>query len=164
QYRDDGFGIWKGSIESLLSFVKELNSFHSTIKFTVTHGKSINYLDLTISISDEGYLTTETFYKPTDSFAFLHSSSNHPTHCLNNIGLSQAIRHTRNCSSFSTYIYHSKFLLHNLLLKGYKFNTVLKKIRQVKYQKRKKLLSYTSKKPLTRTPFILHFNKNMPKI
>lgn len=164
QYRDDGFGIWVGNEKSLLSFVNELNEFHPTLKFTITHGTTLNYLDLTIGISEDGRLTTETFYKATDSFSFLHSASNHPTHCLNNIGLSQAIRHARNCSSFSTYIYHSKFLLYNLLNKGHNFYTVNKKIRRIRYQKRKEFLSYTTKKSLTRTPFILHFNKNMPKI
>lgn len=164
QYRDDGFGIWKGNPEELLSFVNELNQLHPTLKFTVTFGKKIDYLDLTININDYGNITTETYYKPTDSFAYLHKESNHPKHCIENIALSQAIRHTRNCTNFSTYLYHTHFLKHNLIQKGHNYRNVSQKIRKIKFNKRQKLLNYTKSRTLTRTPLIITHNHNMPNL
>lgn len=164
QYRDDGFGIWQGPTTELLKFVEKLNQMHPTLKFTVTYGKQIDYLDLTISINNFGSISTETYYKPTDSFAYLHSESNHPKHCITNIALSQAIRHIRNCSNYSTYLFHTQFLKHNLIQKGHNYRSVTQKIRKVKFYKRTQLLNYTKQRKLTRTPIIVTYNQNMPNI
>jgi hypothetical protein len=164
QYRDDGFGIWQGDIKNLFDLVDWLNQQHSTIQFTLTHGKSINYLDLTVSISPYGHLTTETYYKPTDSHAYLHTLSNHPRHCLENIALSQTIRHLRNCSNYSSFLYHSQYLKHNLLQKGHDFHLISQKIDKIKFNTRKRRLNYTKPKINSRTPLIITHNHNMPNL
>ena len=164
QYRDDGFGIWTHGIDKLEKFVSYLNTLHTTLKFTLTHGSSISYLDLNLSINQHGQVTTDTYYKPTDTFAYLHASSNHPKHCLNNIGLSQSIRHIRNCSNYSTYTYHSHFLKYNLTQKGHNYHMVSNKIRKLRYRNRAALLKYSNPKRLTRTPLIVTHNRNMPDL
>ena len=49
RYIDDIFLIWTDSIDNLHTFLKELNSFHSCLRFThqLSSG-SIDFLDLTI--------------------------------------------------------------------------------------------------------------------
>ena len=164
QYRDDGFGIWPHGLDKLVLFVETLNLFHPTLKFTLTHGRELNYLDSNIRINNNGQIHTEIYYKPTDSFAYLHADSNHPQHCMQNIGLSQAIRHIRNCSTFSSYQFHTHFLKHNLIRKGYPPHLISRKIAKIKYNQRPNLLKYKKTKRLTRTPLILTFNNNMPPI
>ena len=164
QYRDDGFGIWTHGLDNLFLFVDTLNLFHPTLKFTLTHGRSLNYLDLIIRIDDQEHIQTETYYKPTDSFAYLHAESNHPKHCMENIGLSQAIRHIRNCSTFSAYQYHTHFLKYNLIRKGYAHHKVSLKISKINYRQRPTLLKYKKTKRLSRTPLILTYNNKMPPI
>ena len=51
---DDIFLIWKSGEESFHSLIQHLNSFHSTIKFEVTHStKSVNFLDTTVYITPQ---------------------------------------------------------------------------------------------------------------
>ena len=77
QYRDDSFGIWLHK-STLSNYINHLNSIHPNLKFTLTFGKSIQYLDLNISLTTWGTLATETYYKPTDTFQYLDAESNHP--------------------------------------------------------------------------------------
>ena len=164
QYRDDGFGIWTESQEALFEFVNNLNHLHPTFKFKLNYGKQLNYLDLNIKLNSNGLLTTETNYKPTDSFAYLHAKSNHPSHCLDNIGLSQSIRHIRNCSNHSTYLHNIHQLKYNLTRKGHDFKLVSKKVSKFKFQMRAQLLSYSKPKRLQRTPLVITYNKGMPSL
>jgi len=124
----------------------------------------LNYLDLTLKINNYGNISSETFYKPTDSFAYLHPESNHPKHCSENIALSQSIRHIRNCSNFSSFIFHTRFLKFNLLRKTYNYNQISRKMSGIHFRNRKTFLSYRKRKRLTRTPLIVTYNKTMPNI
>ena len=47
---------------------------HPTIKFTADWSKTINFLDVTVSIA-EGVIETDLYVKPTDSHQYLLSSS-----------------------------------------------------------------------------------------
>ena len=77
QYLDDIFCIWTEGFDRLQEFYQYLNSFHSTIKFTMEFSKEqINFLDAKIS-QKEGTLQTDLHCKSTDTHQFLHFRSCH---------------------------------------------------------------------------------------
>ncbi len=97
RFIDDIFLIWTYGEESFHSFVQHLNSFHSTIKFGVTHStKSVNFLDTSVYITPQNTFQTTLYIKPTDRTPLLHHGSHHPNTC-NKQGLiySQMLRYRR---------------------------------------------------------------------
>ena len=77
RYIDDIFFIWEYGEESLKEFINEINSFHSTIKFTAELSKEkVNFLDVEVTLKD-GVLPTDLFVKPTDIHQFLDPTSCH---------------------------------------------------------------------------------------
>ena len=164
QYRDDGFGVWNLGLPKLLAFLDYLNSLHPTIKFTMNFGRSIDYLDARISIDPFNRFKSETFYKETETFEFLHPSSNHPHHCKNNIALSQNIRHLRLNSSPNSFLHHANLLRYNLIKRGYSARIVDRKMRIYNFKHRSNLLKYKKRTPLTRVPLILTYSSLLPNI
>ena len=83
--------IWQHGEDELKMFLKKLNNFHPSIKFTCEYscGK-VNYLDVQVIVR-EGKLIT-------DSHQYLDPSSSHPYHCTKSILYSQALRINRICS------------------------------------------------------------------
>ena len=165
QYRDDGLGVWTHGETALQSFLAHLNTLHPTIKFTINYGRSVDYLDSRISIDPFGRLKSETYFKDTETFEFLHPSSDHPSHCKINIALSQNIRHLRLNSSPRTYLYHSKLLRYNLLKRGYDAKTIARKMSIYNFQHRSQLLQYKKKNnTLKRVPLVLPYSSLLPNL
>ena len=93
RYIDDIFFIWTGTIESLKSFLKHMNSVHPTIKFTAKYSKhEVNFLDTTVKKHQNGSLSTDVYQKPTDNPAYLHKKSAHDHKLKQSIPYSQALR------------------------------------------------------------------------
>ena len=85
RFIDDYLIFWSGSEEQLLAFMAKINTMHDTIKFTCSYNlkeRSTNFLDLKITISDEG-ITTTLYRKETDRVQFLLPTSCHPAHTFN---------------------------------------------------------------------------------
>ena len=164
QYRDDGFGVWTHGPAALESFRDYLNSLHPTIKFTLNFGRTIDYLDLRLTLDKYGHIQSETFYKETETFEYLHPLSNHPPHCKQNIALSQQIRHIRNCSTRSSFRHHTLLLKHNLVKRGYKKMLVNRKMRAHSFMDRPQLLKYKRRAPMLRTPLILPYDHCIPNV
>lgn len=128
RFVDDIFFIWKGDEQSLKHFLQFCNNYSeahnmkSFIKFTYVYStKSVNFLDTTISINQDGSLTTELYSKPTAAYQYLHQSSYHEPHLIKAIPKSQFIRIRRICSSLVKYHYHvGKFISH-FVKRGYKY-------------------------------------------
>ena len=164
QYRDDGIGIWPHGQERLIEWFNQLNQEHPTIKFTIDYGRSVHYLDLILKLDDRHGIKSETYNKPTDTFDFLHQKSNHPPHCGENIAISQAIRHARNCSNYSSYQYHTGMMKNSLIKRGYSHKTVEDKTASIQYKKRNTLLKYKTKTRMDEglVPLVIPFAKGMP--
>ena len=80
RFIDDAFFIWTDSEENLERFLKELNGFHSSIKFTFKKSKTnVNFFDVVIKIKN-GRLSTDLYSKPVDSYQYLHYTSYHADH------------------------------------------------------------------------------------
>ena len=81
RYTDDIFFIWEHGEELLKEFLNEINSFHSTIKFTADWSKEkVNFLYVEVTLNN-GVLSTNLFVKPTDKHQFLDPTFCHPYYC-----------------------------------------------------------------------------------
>ena len=98
RYIDDFVGATSSSREELNQFINSVNSFHPALKYTWEISEnSLAFLDIKLSINDNG-LSTSVHYKPTDSHNYLLHSSSHPQHVKNAIPFSQFLRLRRLCS------------------------------------------------------------------
>ena len=80
RFIDGAFFIWTDSEENLERFLKELNGFHSNIKFTFKKSKTnVNFFDVVIKIKN-GRLSTDLYSKPVGSYQYLHYTSYHADH------------------------------------------------------------------------------------
>ena len=94
RYIDDCVGATSSSREELNQFINSVNSFHPALKYTWKISEnSLVFLDIKLSINDNG-LSTSVHYKPTDSHNYLLHSSSHPQHVKNAISFSQFHRQT----------------------------------------------------------------------
>ena len=76
-------------------FLSLLSSMDNAIKFTLEDSETIslnsrnieriNFLDISIILDENGVISTDIYYKPTNSHDYLHYDSFHPKHTLENI-------------------------------------------------------------------------------
>ena len=152
RFIDDIISIWSGTEEELLDFLTFLNSFHSTLKFTaeyrtLTHKvtikwkdnqnivkktplgnlrpRSVDFLDTTIWINENGKFVSDLFVKDSDRVTYLMPQSCHPSHICKNIPYSLGYRLLRICSSETDFKKRLHELSLNLQTRGYK-NKVIK--------------------------------------
>ena len=93
RYIDDIFMIWTEGLDNLKIFIDYLNNIHSTIKFTSSHcSTNIPFLDVNVSLTDDGNISTDLYTKPTDKHQHLLYSSCHPLHTKKAIPFSLALR------------------------------------------------------------------------
>ena len=146
RYIDDIFTIWSGTEDELLKFLNFINSYHRTIKFTAEYRtsqhvvkvkwkdgslcvkrepllnlvpRSIDFLDTTISINNEGKFMTDLYVKSSDRITYLMPQSSHPRHIHQNIPYSLSYRLKRIVSCENTYLKRLEELRNNLLTRGY---------------------------------------------
>lgn len=80
RYLDDCFIIWDESDANLTVFLDIVNNLDPNINFTLDESAiCIPFLDVLISKCGEN-ITTDMYYKPTDTHQYLHFSSCHPGH------------------------------------------------------------------------------------
>ena len=110
RYIDDVFMIYQHSKEALEDFQSQLNSLRPTIKFTFEYFTSkVTYLDINIiKFSDK--LKVEPYFKPTNTFSYVLSSSYHYKSVFGGIYRGENIRLLRNSSDESTYLENMKQL------------------------------------------------------
>ena len=106
--------LFRGSLDSLHSFLQDLNKIHPTIKFTMSYTvpylkknvqnkcdcdltDSLAFLDTSCHIKDNKIIV-DLYRKPTDRNQYLLTSSCHPAHVTTNIPYSLALRIVRICS------------------------------------------------------------------
>ena len=141
RYIDDIFMIWTEGLDNLKIFIDYLNNIHSTIKFTSSHSS--------VSLTNDGSISTDLYTKPTDKHQHLLYSSCHPLHTKKAIPFSLALRLRRTCSTDATFNTRAAQLTTYLLKRGYSRNFVTKQIRRAAEK---------------RIPFITTFNPSLPHI
>jgi hypothetical protein len=106
--------------------------------------KKVEFLDLAISIED-GLLKTDLFVKPTNKQIFIDYNSNHPTHCMESIPYSQALRVVERCSSDESKENHLLNLKSKFEDRNYPSKLIDKQFSKAKGKDRKSLI-YQSRK------------------
>ncbi|XP_062571387.1 uncharacterized protein LOC134233429, partial [Saccostrea cucullata] len=92
RYLDDCFIIWNDSDANLAAFLNIMNDLDPDINFTMEESlQSIPFLDVLIK-KDGECLSTDIYYKPTDTHQYLHFSSCHPSHTKRSIPYNLARR------------------------------------------------------------------------
>ena len=92
RFLDDVFMKWRMSLGQPTVLFDVLNDIDPKIKFTMESGKSVPFLDVTFTVTNNGKLSTDIFYKPTDTHNYVPFHSFHPRKTLTNIPYSEARR------------------------------------------------------------------------
>ena len=146
--------------------IELLYGFFENLKLTISCKNGVvNFLDLDISFDYTlGKIKTSLFIKPTQSFSFLLTSSNHPDFIFKNIPKSILIRVRRNCTNLSDYFYFSNIYIYHFLKKGYDFINLCKISDMIARLDRNELIKYKNKTSLINNtlsiPTFLTFDKN----
>ena len=123
-----------------------LKFFFGYLKLNVVGGKTVNFLDLNISLNPITYkLKFNLFVKPTFTYSYVRTDSNHPPFIFKNIPKSVFFRIRRICSNLSDYLYHSFIFSQEFIKKGYDQNNVHKCARMVSNLDRNSIIPYKKK-------------------
>ena len=157
--------IWTEDLDNLKIFNDYVNNIHPIIKFTSTHAATnVPFLDVNVSLTTDGNISTDLYTKPTDKHQHLLYSSCHPLHTKKAIPFSVTLRLRRICSTDETFNTRTAQLTTYLLKRGYNRNFVTKQIqRAADIPRRLTLQTKDANKP-TRIPFITTFNPALPHI
>ena len=91
-YIDDYIGISTSTKNEHDDFMQYVNDFHPSFSYTYDMSdNSVNFLDISISMTQHG-LTTDIFYKDTDTHSCHRHESAHPPSCKKVIPYSQLLR------------------------------------------------------------------------
>ena len=134
------------------------NSFGS-LKLNCIEGKNVNFLDLSINLNNNtNKLDFNLYFKPTNTFCYLHTSSNHPGHMFKNIVKSLLIRYRRICTHIYDFAFYSLDLMDKLVKRKYDKNLIFKIFTMVCFLDRKQLLIYKQKNNIILDKTILFKN------
>ena len=95
RYIDDILGLWIGSKRQFDLFVSKLNIAAKPfgIQFgDCQFGKSVNYLDVQLTLGEDNQIEYKLFKKETDARLYLNTDSFHPQHVFRSVVFSQMIR------------------------------------------------------------------------
>jgi hypothetical protein len=104
RFLDDIIFVWSHGEESLKNFFEHMQSFgevnkmKTSLKFTFEYGKSVPFLDTTVTLKD-GKIVTDLFCKSTDAHLYLRNDSCHPKNCMKGLAKGEFLRVHRICSS-----------------------------------------------------------------
>ena len=103
RYMDDIFMMWNDSEDKLKDFLTYIYTDNPAIQFTHAHSfKSVNFLDVLATLTNDGTISTDLCTKPTDTHQYLHMNSCHPNHVKKAVAFSQATRILHICSDPAT--------------------------------------------------------------
>ena len=124
----------------------DFRQYFLNLNLTITNSKRVNFLDVVITFDAiTKKLNTSMYIKPTNTFSYLLTSSNHPSYIFDNIPKSLFIRIRRICDSLIDYQYFSRKLIFQLLTRGYDNKKLVSIAYTVSKIDKANLLNYKSK-------------------
>ncbi len=133
-----------------------LLNFFGYLKLNLVCDEIVNFLDLNISYDKTNKkMQFSMFIKPTNTFSYLLTSSNHPEFIIKNLPTGIFIRIRRINSCIVNYYYFSTKIANQLASRGYDINTMNKTINNIASRSRNKLLEYKEKKDYKKDNIIL---------
>ena len=127
RFRDDVIGLFRGTQADFRVFLDYMNRADPAIKFTSEidfDNNTVNFLDLKISIDDDGFLRTDLYEKPNSLNQLLKPTSAHPSSVTRGSIFSLAIRLRRICCSDNLFEMRADQLKKKLLERGYSRESV----------------------------------------
>jgi len=128
---------------------------HNYLNFTYIHSsKSVDFLDLTISLDNNNCITTALYKKPINKHQFLHYGSAHPKHLLNSLPYSSFLRVIRSCSDLEVRKSELEILISKFKSRSYPESIIQNCLEKVKHFTQSSLL--VPKKPLLISNLRIH--------
>ena len=130
RYRDDGFMIYNGNVNDIHELFNMANNHHRFLKFTYEISQTaITFLDVNIykgkRFFSNSILDVKTYFKPTNSFLYLHRSSCHNRHVFSALIKGEVIRYIRNTNNQDDLQHMLTQFKLNLIKRGYEENEVM---------------------------------------
>ena len=158
-YRDDGFILYSGTKEELLTFFSIANNIHSLLKFTYEIAtNNLKFLDVEVfkgpRFQNHNILDFRIYRKPTENYQYLHRSSAHPPSVFKGLvigEITRIIRCTNNQSDIKTQI---DLLFEHLRKRGYSQQELDKIRNYTSTINRKTTLQYKIKNKNKKPPLV----------
>lgn len=115
------------------------------LNLTISSGKTVQFLDLNVSIGQDYKFNLDLFIKKTNTFAYLDSRSNHTLQVFRGVIITLVHRIRKICTDFHRFYYHCNLLFTRLLAKGYSSSLIQNIIRSFSKTDRYSLLTYKVK-------------------
>uniref|UniRef100_UPI003AF6EDD9 GIY-YIG nuclease family protein n=1 Tax=Thiolapillus sp. TaxID=2017437 RepID=UPI003AF6EDD9 len=159
RFRDDGFALLLDS-EHIQPFTECLQSLHPpNIKWTVSHGKSATYLDVSLSVRD-GMITTDVFSKHNHSY--LPPSSCHSPAVFKGFAQGIGTRLRMICSQDDDLDRRLEEYARYLTISGWKYKTAKERLVEGAKTNRKKLLQQPRKKREKKIAWVSTYDPRVP--
>lgn len=126
----------------LLEFHHYVNSINPNIRTTIQYSRTeIPFLDLLISVDDNGDLHTSIYRKDTDRNTLLRADSFHSPHLINNIPYGQFLRLRRICDQDQDFNSQSTVMSDRFRERGYRKEVVKNAYKKAMQCKRENLFT-----------------------
>ena len=119
RFIDDILGIWIGDRAAWQRFKQDVNSFGILTWEIDEPSTSVDFLDLTISISQDGNITTKTYQKAMNLYQYIPPHSAHPSGMIKGIVFGLLRNYFEQNTSESDYIKMAVALLRRLVARGW---------------------------------------------
>ena len=175
RYRDDGFLLYNGSENEILTFFNIANRSHKYLKFTYEYSnREITFLDTEVYKGSrflyEGVLDIRTHIKKTETFQYLDRTSAHPTSVFKAFIKGEVIRYIRNTSDTNELEKITESFKDRLMNRNYKEQEIEEIIENIINKNRTELLRQSNKskeKPLVMitkyNPAVKHLKRKLLK-
>ena len=165
RFVDDIFMVWNDSKENLITFFKDINTVHESIKFDCVYShQKINFLDTTVFKNAQHSLSTKVYTKPTDRPGYIYKTSYHPKSQINNIPYGQSLRLKRICTEETDLDQAIQNLKEGFEKRGYKETQLEEQFKKIQHVNRKDLLVYKESKVDNTIKFTTKYNRNLPDV
>lgn len=164
RFLDDCFILWTKNEDYLKSFHEILNNLHTDISFTVESSpEELPFLDVKV-ICENGEISTDLYYKPTDTKQYLMYNSCHPKHTKNNIPYNLARRVCSIVSNINHREQRLEELKRFLINRKYPINLIDIGIAKAKTLSKEQLRNKQQQETPEVIPFISTFNPKNPEV
>ena len=159
RYRDDGFAILPNG-DKAEEFENFLQTLHPGIQWTVSCGKRKEYLDLSITITEDGKLETDVFSKNSNSY--LPPFSCHAPSVFRGVAMGIGTRLRMLVSNNDTLQERVKEYAKYLTMSGWSWKRALREIRQGASRDREDLLKEKPQKQKKKIAWITTHDPRLP--
>ncbi|CAF1127635.1 unnamed protein product, partial [Brachionus calyciflorus] len=141
RYIDDIFVVFDN-----LDILETLRRAFGSLKLNIEHKETVNFLDLNITLDKfSNNLVFDLYSKPTNTFCYLSTFSNHPDFIFENLPKFLFIKIRRICSNLTDFTKNSLRLTKQLIERGYIRSKIDKVFNMVFKLDRNDLLDYKIK-------------------